>query len=88
MDMPKGAFEQLKMQWWSFILHEKITENWDKYINIFTNAHNQLTSTAIDSQVHTISSILAKCIREMMISAGAKQIDLREKPKLYKQKLN
>ena len=28
----------------NFILQEKITENWDKYINIFTNAHNQSTS--------------------------------------------
>ena len=28
----------------NFILQEKITENWDKYINLFTNAHNQSTS--------------------------------------------
>ena len=28
----------------NFILQEKITENWDKYINLFTAAHNQSTS--------------------------------------------
>ena len=28
----------------NFILQEKITENWDKYITLFTNAHNQSTS--------------------------------------------
>ena len=28
----------------TFLLQEKITENWDKYINLFTAAHNQSTS--------------------------------------------
>jgi len=27
-----------------FLMQEKITENWDKYINLFTQAHNQSTS--------------------------------------------
>ena len=28
----------------NFLLQEKIVENWDKYISLFTNAHNQSTS--------------------------------------------